>query len=210
MPVARIEPAQRQRQLVQHAHRKGAGTDRRIEYPQRRYRPHDRALFPGLEQLPGVRVVEQITQPLAPELLVPVRRRGALGQRGRQRLVHHVVHDVARRVVGAGQLARSVARFRVVGGQQIFKYPAQQLRVERHVLIERRVLLHRELVAAEQREQPVLGVEEQRRRHVQIAALRGDVVGKGVDAAAAGAARLVVVQAVEQAAVDERHRVEQA
>ncbi len=46
------------------------------------------------------------------------------GEVGLQRTVHHVVHDGARGVEGAGLLAGGRAGFRIVSGEQIFKHLA--------------------------------------------------------------------------------------
>ena len=102
--------------------------------------------------LAPVAVIEQAAQRLLPRLRVAFRG-CLLRERGHQRLVHHVVHHLARRVVRSGLLARGIPRLRVVGRQQVLKHLPQQLRVQRHFLFCRRVLLHRELVALEQPDQ---------------------------------------------------------
>ena len=147
---------------------------RRVQHPQARDGADEGLRLGRIEQLArvveGVLVIEQVAQPVAPEGVVAVRGPGLPGQRGRQRLAHHVIHDMARRVVGAGGLARGRAGLRIVGGEQVLEGAAEQFRIERHLAVERRVLLHREFVAAEEREEAVLGVEEQAGRHVQALA----------------------------------------
>jgi hypothetical protein len=79
-----------------------------------------------------------------------VRRIGQAGfQVGDQRLVHHVVHDGARSVVGAGGFAGGGGGFGVAGGQEVFEDLAGQFGVEGDLLVQRGVFGDGEVVAVE-------------------------------------------------------------
>ena len=147
---------------------------------------------------------EQQAQPLLEPCLVAVVRRRVPQEAGDERFIDHVIDDAPRGVVGAGGLARRLLRLRVVGGQQVLEDAPQQLGVESDFEVERRILLHGELVAAEQGEQAVFGSEEQACRNIQFPVV-SRVVGEGVDAPPAGPFPLEIVEALEQAAVDEGH-----
>ena len=62
-----------------------------------------------------------------------------------------------------------------MGRQQVLEHAPQQLRVQRDLLIEGRVLLHGELEAAKEREQAVFGVQQDAGGHMKRLALRADV-----------------------------------
>ena len=173
-----------------------------------------------LEQLVGVvhrvGVVEKIEQPVTPELRVPVRRLTLGRQRLGEPFPDHVVHDLPRCVVGAGRLAGRLPGFRVVGGEQILEHPTEELRVERDLPVKGSVLLDRELVVVQEREESLV-VEEQRVGNVQLAprplpGLRRSRpvvrvrVTEHVDPSPALRGGGEVVQTVEQAAVDEGDR----
>ena len=68
---------------------------------------------------------------------------------GLERLVHHVVHDGARGVEGAGLFAGGGFGFLVVGGEEVFEDFAEQLGIEGDFLIDGRVFDDGELVAVQ-------------------------------------------------------------
>ena len=212
MDVLRVKPPKGQGELVQCAHREGAGTHRGIKHAQVGDGADDGLLLRRvLEQIlgvvVGVLVVQQIAQALAEELRVAIGRGHSFRQGGHQRLVHHVVHDAARRVVGAGCFPHGLARFGVVSRQQVLEYAPEQLRIQRDLLIERRVLFHGEFEAAEEAEQAVFGVQQDAGGYLQRPALMR-VASESVDASAIPLHSLEIVQAVEQAAIDERHSLQ--
>ena len=202
--VVGVEAAQREGELVQDAHREGAGADGGVENPNARDGADGGAALVLGERvvLEGVFVIEQPAQTGAGGAGIGGGGRNRARQRRRQRLVHHVIHHRARRVVRAGHLARRVPRFGRVGGEQVLERLAEQLRVERHFRLGRRVFLHRELVALEQRDKPVF-IKEQAVGDAQFA-LMGEMVGEAVHAVAAASLPVEAVEAVEQPAVDER------
>ena len=118
---------------------------------------------------------------------------------GDQGLVHHVVHDGSRRVVGSGLLAGALLGLRVVGGQQVLEDLTQQLRVQGHFHLYRGVLLDGELVVVEQINEAVRPKEEAVRNGEQPLVH----VGEAVDAVAALTFGLLAVEAVEKSAIDE-------
>ncbi len=71
------------------------------------------------------------------------------GEVGLEGFVHHVVHDGAWRVEGAGLLAGRGLRFLVVGGEQVFEHLAQEFRIQGDFLIDGSVLDDGELVRGE-------------------------------------------------------------
>ena len=200
--VVGVEAAQREGELVQDAHREGAGADGGVENPNARDGADGGAALVLGERvvLECVFVVEQPAQTGAGGFGIGGVGRNRARQRRRQRLVHHVIHHRARRVVRAGHLARRVPRFGRVGGEQVLERLAEQLRVERHFRLRRRVFLHRELVALEQRDKPVF-VEE---KAVGDGRLLIVDVREAVHAVAAASLPVETVEAVEQPAVDER------
>lgn len=70
-------------------------------------------------------------------------------QVGDEGLVHHVVDDLAGGVEGAGLFAGGGFGFGVVGGQQVFKDLAQELRVQGDLLFNRGVFGDGEFVAVQ-------------------------------------------------------------
>jgi hypothetical protein len=66
-----------------------------------------------------------------------------------ERFINHVFNDGARRVEGACLLAGSCSGLFVIGGEQVFKDLAQQLRIKSNFLIDRRVFDNGELVGVQ-------------------------------------------------------------
>jgi hypothetical protein len=77
------------------------------------------------------------------------------GEVGLERFVHHVVHDGARGVEGAGLLAGGGLGFLVVGGEEVLEDLAEQFGVEGDFLIDGGVLDDGELVAVQDGMRPV-------------------------------------------------------
>ena len=205
--VLRIEAPEGEGEFVEGAHREGAGADGGVEDAELGDGADEAVGFIVGEHFRGVGVVEEVADALAPELAVAVAGGGFLRERFRQRLVDHIVHDLAGRVVGAGLLAGVLAGFGVVGGEEVLEDLAEQFRVERDVLLDGRVLLDGELVAVEEPDEAAVAEEEAVGNGVAVAL--GGVVGEAVDAVAAGAVRLLAVEAVEEAAVDDGRLLEE-
>jgi hypothetical protein len=68
---------------------------------------------------------------------------------GLEGFVHHVFHDGARGVEGAGLLAGGGLGFLVVGGEEVFEDFAEQFGIEGDFLIDRGVLDDGEFVAVQ-------------------------------------------------------------
>ena len=64
---------------MEHAHRKGAGTDRRVQHAQLGDGANDGLYLVGVEEFPGVFIVEEIAEPVAPVWAVAVRGAAVLG-----------------------------------------------------------------------------------------------------------------------------------
>ena len=214
--VVGVEPAERQGQFVQDAHREGAGTDGGVE---------DREVGDGGDQgLPlarleevvgvvaGVLVVEQVVESLDPPPPLVLVRRGLPGEGLRQGLLHHVIHHDPGRVVTAGLFPGGGAALRVVGGEQVLEDLAEQFGIQGDFLFRGRAFLDGEAVAVEHAEQPgggrVPGEEEPVGYGVGAAVV--GIVGETVHAAPASGAAGEVVEAVEQSPVHERRPVEES
>ena len=143
---------------MEHPHRKRAGTYGGVKYLEFRNRSHDPISLSVVEPLVGIvghlRIIQQIVQPLLPEFRIAIRWAHLSRQRRYQCLLHHIVHDGARRVVGAGLFAGRLAGFRVVCRQQVLKHLAQQFGIQRDLRLYRCVFLNRELVVFQQGNRP--------------------------------------------------------
>jgi hypothetical protein len=138
---------------------------------------------------------------------------------GFEGLVHHVVHDGARGVEGAGLLAGGGLGFLVVGGEEVFEDFAEEFGIESDFLIDGGVLDDGELVAVQDGDEAgdalgfALGVavgggevggfpavEEE--AVGDVGALFG-VAGEAVEVALFVGAVLGAVEALEEAAIEE-------
>ncbi len=144
-----------------------------------------------------------------------------------QSLVHHVVHDRTRGVVGAGSFAGGGGGFGVVGGQQILEHFAREFGVECDFLIQRRRFGDGEVVAVEDVDQAahsgalvfgfavgrrkinraLLAEEEEVRDGKRVFRVVGEAVNADVGPVFFGAIDLV--EALEQVAVEERNALDQ-
>ena len=130
-----------------------AGADGGVEDPQFGDAVGERALL-GVRQLRrrGVYAVEQGEQ----LRLAHIRGRGVLDGGG-ERVFHHFVGDVGGRVVGSLRLAER--GFALLGGRdEPLEEVAEQLRVERLLAFAGAVLVHRPVVAGEDREEAGLAL----------------------------------------------------
>ena len=147
--VVRVQFPKRMDQFVEDAHGESPGTTRGVHNAQAVKRGNEERRLLRAEGTRRVVPCHECPQP-----------RGVLGRRrellreltrklGNEGLLDHVVHDLAGRVERPGQLAGSLARVRIVSGQEVLEHPTKQLRVERHLLFNGSVLGNCELEAFE-------------------------------------------------------------
>ena len=120
-----------------------------------------------------------------------------------QRLLDHVVDDFARRVEAARRLAGRFLRLGIERPEQVLEHLAEEFRIERNIGIVRVVLVNREFVGVKERNDALLGMEEEPVRNVRLALSR---VREPVEEhkLAALALALLPVKTVKERTVEER------
>ena len=89
-----------------------------------------------------------------------------------QRLLDHVVDDFARRVEAARRLAGRFPRLGIERPEQVLEHLAEEFRIKRDIGIVRVVLVNREFVGVKERNDALLGMEEEPVRNVRLALAR--------------------------------------
>jgi hypothetical protein len=141
--------------LLQHAHGEGTGATGRVKNLTGDETLHDGTPLVRGELHLGILVAEELAV-----LWFEIGTDGLL-EVLHETLVDHVLHNLARGIERAALLACRLLRLGIVVAQEVLEDLAQELRVEGHLHVLRRVLLDGEHIAVEDREQTALGIEEE-------------------------------------------------